>query len=81
MQCAPSGELTFAPGQTSKTVDVPVRGDELDEDDETFSLDLSSPTNAEVANAARTTLTIKAKDKFTFSSATYAASARRRRRS
>ena len=34
------------PGQTSKTVDVPVQGDRSDEDDETFSVDLSSPTNA-----------------------------------
>ena len=42
--------MTFAPGQTSKTVDVPVQGDRLDEDDETFSVDLSSPTNATIGD-------------------------------
>src|SRR4029079_1160246 len=31
-----SGSLTFAPGQTSLTVTVPVLGDTLDEADETF---------------------------------------------
>src|SRR2546428_508148 len=35
-----SGTLTFAPGQTSKTVDVAVNGDVLDEPDETFTLNL-----------------------------------------
>ena len=45
-----SGDLTFTPGQTSKTVEVPVRGDETDEDDETFSVDLSSPTNATIGD-------------------------------
>jgi hypothetical protein len=45
-----SGQLTFAPGQTSKTVDVPVQGDRSDEDDETFSVDLSSPTNATIGD-------------------------------
>ena len=39
--------LTFAPGDTSKTVDVPVIDDSLDEaDTETFRLLLSNPTNA-----------------------------------
>jgi hypothetical protein len=45
-----SGQVTFAPGETSKTVDVPVRGDRLDEDDETFSVDLSSPTDATIGD-------------------------------
>jgi hypothetical protein len=45
-----SGDVTFAPGQTSKTVDVPVRGDRLDEDDETFSVDLSNATDATIAD-------------------------------
>ncbi len=45
-----SGQVTFAPGETSKTVDVPVRGDRLDEDDETFSVDLSDATNATVGD-------------------------------
>ncbi len=38
--------LTFLPGQTTKTVAVQVRGDVLDEVNETFKLILSSPTNA-----------------------------------
>ncbi|HWT02319.1 MAG TPA: Calx-beta domain-containing protein [Pyrinomonadaceae bacterium] len=38
--------LTFLPGQISKTVAVQVRGDLLDEVNETFKLVLSSPTNA-----------------------------------
>jgi hypothetical protein len=41
--------LTFAPGQTTKTVSVTVRGDALDEANETFRLLLSSPTNATIA--------------------------------
>ncbi len=43
-----TGTLTFAPGETLKTIMVPVMGDELDEDNETFSLHLSGPTNASV---------------------------------
>lgn len=41
-----SGTLTFAPGQTSQTLDVTVPGDRFDEPNRTFYLDLSSPTNA-----------------------------------
>ncbi|HWS99777.1 MAG TPA: Calx-beta domain-containing protein [Pyrinomonadaceae bacterium] len=41
--------LTFAPGQTTKSVAVTVRGDALDEVNETFRLLLSSPTNATIA--------------------------------
>ena len=37
-----SGTLTFTPGQTSKTVTVPVKGDTLDETDETFVVNLSN---------------------------------------
>ncbi len=45
-----SGQVTFAPGETSKTVDVPVRGDRSDEGDETFSVDLSDATNATIGD-------------------------------
>ncbi|HWT00008.1 MAG TPA: SBBP repeat-containing protein [Pyrinomonadaceae bacterium] len=42
----PLTTLTFSPGQTSKTVTVQVKGDTLDELNETFKLLLSAPTNA-----------------------------------
>jgi hypothetical protein len=41
-----TGLVTFMPGQTSKTVTVQVLGDTTPEDDETFDLVLSNPTNA-----------------------------------
>jgi hypothetical protein len=43
---ATSGTLTFAPGDTSKTVSVLVVGDGFKESNETFVVRLSSPTNA-----------------------------------
>jgi len=48
---AASGTLTFAPGQTSKTITVLVNGDRLAEYTENFSVRLSDPTNAFVADA------------------------------
>ena len=48
---AASGTLTFTAGQTSKTVTVAVKGDVLDEANETYSLGLSSPVNATIADA------------------------------
>jgi urease beta subunit len=47
---ATGGTLTFEPGQTTKTVLVPVNGDRLGEPDETFVVNLSSPTNAIIAD-------------------------------
>jgi hypothetical protein len=47
---AASGTLTFAPGETSKTITVPVVGDRLPEPNETFAVHLSSPTNATIAD-------------------------------
>lgn len=46
---ATSGTLTFAPNETSKTVTVQVTADTLVEPDETFTVSLSSPTNATIA--------------------------------
>jgi len=43
---ASSGTLTFAPGQTSKTVTVTVLGDTVVEGTESFTLNLSGATNA-----------------------------------
>ena len=45
-----SGTLTFAPGETSKTVTVLVNGDRVPEPTETFALNLSAPTNATIAD-------------------------------
>src|SRR5205814_1186520 len=41
---AVSGMLTFAAGQTSKTITVLVKGDTLDESNETFFVNLSAAT-------------------------------------
>jgi hypothetical protein len=46
---ATSGTLTFAPGETTKTIDVPVVGDLTIEPDETFTATLSNPVNATIA--------------------------------
>ena len=43
---AKSGSLTFDAGETSQTVVVTVRNDQVSEDDETFKLVLSNPDNA-----------------------------------
>jgi len=51
---AVSGTLTYTPGQTSKTVTVQVRGDTLDEPDETFAVNLSAPVNATIVNSVGT---------------------------
>jgi Calx-beta domain/Right handed beta helix region len=51
---AKSGTLTFPPGATTQAVNVPVRGDRLHEDDESFTLFLSSPVNASVAASTAT---------------------------
>jgi Calx-beta domain/Domain of unknown function (DUF4214)/WD40-like Beta Propeller Repeat len=47
---AASGNLTFAPGQTTKTVTVLVNGDATNEPDETFFVNLASPTNATISD-------------------------------
>ena len=54
---ATSGTLTFAPGETSKTVTVPILDDALYENNETFTLVLSSPVNATVASNGTATIT------------------------
>jgi hypothetical protein len=43
-----SGRVTFAPGEVSQPVTVPVIGDTLDEPDECFYVDLSEPANASI---------------------------------
>jgi CSLREA domain-containing protein len=51
---ATSGTLTFAPGVTSQTITVPVTGDAVSEPDETFSVTLSSSTNAPIGTTTGT---------------------------
>ena len=41
-----SGSLTFAPGETWKTVDVPVKGNRTFEADEIFAFDLANAAGA-----------------------------------
>jgi hypothetical protein len=45
-----SGQITIAAGQTSATITVPVVGDRLAENSETFFLRLTNPTNAFIAD-------------------------------
>jgi hypothetical protein len=46
-----TGTLTFAAGETMKTVTVDVLGDTIDEPAETFALNLGNPTNASLGDA------------------------------
>ena len=46
--------LTFAPGVTSQTVSVPIRGDIADEPNETFTVTLSGASNATVGTGLGT---------------------------
>ncbi|MDY3306223.1 Calx-beta domain-containing protein, partial [Psychrobacter sanguinis] len=41
-----SGTVTFVPGETTQTIEVPILDDVYDEEDETFNVVLSSPVNA-----------------------------------
>ena len=49
---AVSGAITFAPGETSKTIAVPVTRDLIAEGTETFSLQLASPSGATLARTS-----------------------------
>src|SRR5262249_17379580 len=49
---AANGTLTFAPGETSKTITVLVKGDRVAEPNETFHVNLSSPTHATFSNSS-----------------------------
>ncbi|HXG09446.1 MAG TPA: PQQ-dependent sugar dehydrogenase [Gemmataceae bacterium] len=46
-----SGQLTFSPGQTTRTVTVAVLGDRLDEPSETFFVQLANPFNDTIADS------------------------------
>lgn len=49
-----ASELTFEPGQTTKSFDVAVLGDTVDEFSEKYSARLDSPTNATIGTGSRT---------------------------
>jgi hypothetical protein len=51
---ASAGLITFSPGQTSKTVTVPVIGETVVEPSETFHVNLFTPTNATISKAVGT---------------------------
>lgn len=68
------GVLTFSPGETSKTFNVPITNDSLDETDETVSLTLSNAVNATLGGINPAILTIfdsTPAPSIQFSSATY----------
>ena len=48
---AVNGTLTINPGNATQTINVPVIGELVDEDDETFFVNLSNPTNVTIADA------------------------------
>lgn len=45
---AASGTITFAPGVTSQLITVNIKGDSVNEADETFTVNLSAPSNATI---------------------------------
>ena len=51
---ARKGELSFAPGETAKTVSVPVLDDAIDEGEETFTLRLSGASGAVIDDGEAT---------------------------
>jgi hypothetical protein len=51
-----SGDVTFNPGETMKTIAVQVNGDNIDEINETILVNLTSPVNATLGTAQGTVL-------------------------
>jgi hypothetical protein len=48
---ATSGTLTFGPGESTKTIPVPVKGDMLDENDEQFTVNLSNAAGGVITDS------------------------------
>jgi hypothetical protein len=55
---AKSGSVTFAPGETIKTITIVVNGDKSRESNETFFADLFGPSSNALVSVARGTGTI-----------------------
>lgn len=51
---SPSGTLSFAIGEASKTIQVTVKGDTVVESDESFTVNLSGPTGGKLGTASAT---------------------------
>ncbi|MEM7113154.1 MAG: Calx-beta domain-containing protein, partial [Chloroflexota bacterium] len=66
-----SGTLTFNPGETSKTITIPILDDLEVEPSETVNLTLSNPTNTQLGANATAVLTIIDNEDVTFSTANY----------
>lgn len=45
-----SGTVTFAPGETTKTISIPIKGDLIDEVDQSFFVALTTPINAVISH-------------------------------
>ncbi len=67
---AASGSLTFAPGETEKTVTLNSIDDGIDEPNETFTLNLSDPAGATSARGPSATITVVDDDETAFSGKT-----------
>ncbi len=59
---AVSGTLTFTPGQTSRTIPIPISNDTTVEPNRTFTLNLSAPTGGATLGRASATITIRDDD-------------------
>jgi len=58
-----AGTLSFAAGQTSRTITIPIINDTVSETNETFNVLLSGVSNANIGNPSVTTVTIVDNDK------------------
>ena len=59
---AVSGTLTFTPGQTSKTVSIPISNNAASGGNKTFTFNLSAPTGGPTLGKASATMTIRNDD-------------------
>ena len=62
---ATSGTVTFAPNQLTKVFTIPISDDAVGEANESFTVTLSSPTNAGLGTLVTATVTILANDTLT----------------